>query len=57
MDASITHIPAATRQRVLSGGFAVIALLALAKVALHLLPTALLDYGYFVDELYYLACS
>lgn len=57
MDASITRIPAAAQQRVLVGGAAVLTLLAVVKVALHLIPTALLNYGYFVDELYYLACS
>ncbi len=57
MDASITRIPAAAQPRVLVGGAAVLALMAVVKVALHLVPTALLDYGYFVDELYYLACS
>jgi hypothetical protein len=39
------------------GGLAVVAALALAKLVLHLATTGLFGYGYFVDELYYLACS
>jgi 4-amino-4-deoxy-L-arabinose transferase-like glycosyltransferase len=57
MDASITHTPAATDRRVLAGGLALVSFLALAKLALHLATTGLFGYSYFVDELYYLACS
>ena len=57
MDASIAHLPAATHQRVLAGGLAIVSLLALAKLALHLATTGLFGYSYFIDELYYLACS
>ncbi|HEU5321753.1 MAG TPA: glycosyltransferase family 39 protein, partial [Methylomirabilota bacterium] len=43
--------------RALAGGLAVVALLAAVKLALHLATTGLFGYSYFVDELYYLACS
>src|SRR6185369_4113419 len=39
------------------GGMAVVALLALASVAVHLASTGRFGYGFFVDELYFLACS
>lgn len=57
MDASITHTPAATDRRVVAGGLAIVSLLALAKLALHLATTGMSGYSFFVDELYYLACS
>jgi uncharacterized RDD family membrane protein YckC len=46
MDASTTHFPAATARRILAGGIAAIAIVALAKVALHLIPTAMFGYSY-----------
>lgn len=64
MDASIrplsparAGLPAVADRRVLAGGLAVVALLAVAKLALHLATTGAFGYGYFVDELYYLAVS
>jgi hypothetical protein len=39
------------------GGFAVIAALALFKLVLHLASTGHFGYGFFIDELYFLACS
>lgn len=57
MDASITQTPAATDRRVLAGGLALVSFLALAKLAVHLATTGMFGYSYFVDELYYLACS
>jgi hypothetical protein len=51
-------VPAAGAvHRFLAGGLAVVALLALVKLALHLATTGLFGYSYFVDELYYLACA
>jgi hypothetical protein len=44
-------------RRVLAGGLSVVASLAAAKVVLHLATTGLFGYGFFVDELYFLACS
>ena len=41
----------------LAGGFAVVALLALAKLVLHVATTGHFGYSYFIDELYFLACS
>lgn len=38
-------------------GLGVVSALALAKLALHLLTSGAFGYSYFVDELYYLACS
>jgi hypothetical protein len=49
--------PAATRSRVLAGGLAAIALAAAAKLLIHLAFTGRFGYGYFIDELYYLACA
>jgi hypothetical protein len=45
------------RHLAFAGGLAVVAALALAKLVLHLATTGLFGYGYFRDELYYLACS
>jgi hypothetical protein len=42
---------------VLAGGLGVVVLAAVAKLLVHLAPTGRFGYGYFVDELYYLACS
>lgn len=39
------------------GGMAVVSLVALASVAVHLASTGRFGYGFFVDELYFLACS
>ena len=47
----------AARGRALAGGIAVVAIAALAKLALHLATVGLFGYGYFVDELYFLACA
>ncbi len=47
----------AARSRALSGGLTLIAIAALAKLALHLATVGLFGYGYFVDELYFLACA
>src|ERR1700732_4541516 len=44
-------------RRVLAGGLSVVASLAAAKVVLHLATTGLFGYSFFVDELYFLACS
>jgi hypothetical protein len=49
--------PTALRQRALAGGLTVVCLLAAAKLVLHLATTGLFGYSYFVDELYFLACS
>jgi hypothetical protein len=53
--------PAATkvaaRGVALAGGLAVVVALALVKLVLHLATTGLFGYSYFIDELYYLACS
>ncbi|MDP9122081.1 MAG: glycosyltransferase family 39 protein, partial [Acidobacteriota bacterium] len=43
--------------RTLAGGLGVVAALALVKLLLHLATTGLFGYGFFVDELYFLACS
>jgi hypothetical protein len=50
-------VPGAARGRALAGGLAVVAIAALAKLALHLATVGLFGYGYFVDELYFLACA
>jgi len=52
-------LPAARRMTLVAGisGFAVVAALALAKFALHFASTGRFGYGFFVDELYFLACS
>jgi|HubBroStandDraft_3_1064219.scaffolds.fasta_scaffold09359_1 hypothetical protein len=55
--APASRLPALAAGRVLAGGMTVVALLAAAKLVLHLATTGLFGYGYFVDELYYLACS
>ncbi|HEY0782701.1 MAG TPA: glycosyltransferase family 39 protein [Thermoanaerobaculia bacterium] len=52
----IAAAPAADRALVASGTVAVV-LLALAKLVLHLATTGHFGYSYFVDELYFLACS
>lgn len=44
-------------RRVLGPLSAVVALVALAKLLLHLATTGRFGYGFFVDELYFLACS
>lgn len=48
---------ALTGGRALAGGLAIVAIAALAKLALHLATVGLFGYGYFVDELYFLACA
>jgi hypothetical protein len=62
MDAPLSPLAApwdrtAAQSRAAAGGLAVVALLAACKLALHLATTGLFGYSYFVDELYYLACS
>ncbi len=47
----------ATDRRALAGGLAVVGLMALAKIALHFASPGRVGYGFFVDELYFLACS
>jgi hypothetical protein len=54
MDASI---PAVSRSRALAAGTGVVVLLALVKLALHFASTGRFGYGFFIDELYFLACS
>jgi hypothetical protein len=49
--------PTTLRQRALAGGLTVVCVLAAAKLVLHLATTGLFGYSYFVDELYFLACS
>ena len=49
-------LPAA-RRLVLVGGSTLVAVLALAKLLLHFASTGRFGYGFFVDELYFLACS
>ncbi len=46
-----------TRRRALAGGLLIVGLVALAKLALHFASTGRFGYGFFVDELYFLACS
>jgi 4-amino-4-deoxy-L-arabinose transferase-like glycosyltransferase len=48
---------AAIHSRTLAAGLGVVLLLAAVKLALHLATTGLFGYGFFIDELYYLACS
>ncbi|MFL6195189.1 MAG: ArnT family glycosyltransferase [Thermoanaerobaculia bacterium] len=45
------------RKHALTAGIGVVVVLSLIKLAIHLAPTGLFGYGFFVDELYYLACS
>ncbi len=47
----------ARRRVALAGGLGVVLALAGFKLVLHLATTGLFGYGFFVDELYYLACS
>src|SRR4029077_20143128 len=53
---TITASPAAGR-KVLAGGLAVVGLVAPPKLAVHPPPPGLFGYSFFVDELYFLACS
>jgi hypothetical protein len=53
---TITASPGA-RRKALAGGLAVVGLVALVKLLLHLATTGLFGYSFFVDELYFLACS
>ncbi|HKV08660.1 MAG TPA: glycosyltransferase family 39 protein [Thermoanaerobaculia bacterium] len=62
MDTPMTSLSASeARQsvdrRVLAGGLLIVFILAAVKLVLHLATTGLFGYGFFVDELYYLACS
>lgn len=47
----------ATQRRALAAGLGVVLFLAAVKLALHLATTGLFGYGFFIDELYFLACS
>ena len=47
----------AAKSHALAAGLGVVAFVALAKLALHLATTGRFGYGFFVDELYFLACS
>jgi hypothetical protein len=57
MDAPIALDSPAADRRALTAGLGVVALLSLAKLALHFATTGRFGYGFFVDELYFLACS
>jgi 4-amino-4-deoxy-L-arabinose transferase-like glycosyltransferase len=62
MDASIQLSPAEPARsragrRALVAGLGVVSFLALAKLVLHLATTGRFGYGFFIDELYFLACS
>lgn len=46
-----------TRQIATAGGFTLVAFLALCKLLLHLATIGHFGYGFFIDELYFLACS
>jgi len=48
---------AAADRRILAAGLGIVAVLALAKLALHLATTGRFGYGFFIDELYFLATS
>jgi Dolichyl-phosphate-mannose-protein mannosyltransferase len=48
---------AAIQRRALAAGLGVVLFLAGVKLALHLATTGLFGYGFFIDELYFLACS
>lgn len=47
----------AIQRRALAAGLGLVLGLAAIKLALHLATTGLFGYGFFIDELYYLACS
>ncbi len=57
-DDSLEEVASETRRAsaVLSGVW-ILGVLVSIKLALHLIPVGLLSYGYFIDELYYLAAS
>jgi hypothetical protein len=62
MDTPMTTLSASedharTDRRALAGGLTIVALIAAVKLVLHLATTGLFGYGYFIDELYFLACS
>ncbi len=46
-----------TGREIVAAGLGVVLLLAAVKIALHLATTGLFGYGFFIDELYFLACS
>src|SRR3954447_20709897 len=48
---------AAIQRRALAAGLGAVLFLAAVKLALHLASTGRFGYGFFVDELYFLACS
>jgi hypothetical protein len=50
-------VRAAADRRTLAAGLGIVLFLAAVKIALHLATTGLFGYGYFRDELYYLACG
>ena len=57
MDAPIALDSPAARRHALAAGLGVVAFLSVAKLVLHLATTGRFGYGFFVDELYFLACS
>jgi Dolichyl-phosphate-mannose-protein mannosyltransferase len=57
MDTTIQLSPTGRHQRPLAAGLGVVLFLAAVKIALHLATVGLFGYGYFRDELYYLACG
>ncbi len=56
-DATASVPRTASRRRVLAGGLGIALGLGAVKVALHLVSATAFGYGYFVDELYYLATA
>src|SRR3954453_3895190 len=48
---------AAIQRRALAAGLGVVLFLASVKLALHLATTGLFGYGFFIDGLYFVACS
>ncbi len=57
MDAPMALDSPADDRRALTAGLGIVVLVSLAKLALHLATTGRFGYGFFVDELYFLACS
>jgi 4-amino-4-deoxy-L-arabinose transferase-like glycosyltransferase len=45
------------RRHAFTAGLGAVVILAVVKLLLHLAPTGRFGYGFFVDELYYVACS
>lgn len=58
MDATVDPTPETpANRRTLAAGLGLVAFVAFLKLALHLFSTGRFGYGFFVDELYYLACG